>query len=68
MEREEQTAQGANYWSQRRDAQLRREPAVRREGGRPGCSVGLLSSLKCQGSRDQALPFFQVPILGVFLS
>lgn len=33
MERKEQTAQGANYWSQRMDAQLSRGPTVRREGG-----------------------------------
>lgn len=33
MERKKQTAQGANYWNQRKDAQLSREPAAGLEGG-----------------------------------
>lgn len=62
MERKEQTAQGANYWNQRRDAQLSREATVGLEGGWDiqWVCFCLQNAKQCM---IQPSPF-QVPMLG----
>lgn len=63
MERKEQTAQGANYWSQRRDAQLSRG----RTGGREAEMLGGLAPAPNMPS-DPALLFLDTNSCKLFFN